>query len=44
MRAKTMRTVDLNTQGGSGLGRAIVLAIAFSGGMYAIAATLIGMV
>ena len=44
MRAKTMRTVDLNTQGSSGLGRAFVVAIVFSGGMYAIAATLIGMV
>jgi len=44
MRAKTMRPVDFNPQGKSGLGRAFAVAIVFSGGMYAIAATLIGMV
>ena len=44
MRAKTMRPVDLSTQGNSGLGRAFAVAILFTGGIYAIAATLIGMV
>jgi hypothetical protein len=47
MRAKTMRPVRpvaLKTRGHSGVGRAIVLAILFSGGLYAIAAALIGMV
>jgi hypothetical protein len=44
MRAKTMRPVDLNTKVNSGLGRAFAVAILFTGGMYAIAATLIGMV
>jgi hypothetical protein len=40
MRAKT----PLNIHGHSGVGRAIVFAIIFIGGMYAIAASLIGMV
>lgn len=46
MRAKTMRPAqpDLHSQGSSGLGRAIAVAIVFTGGMYALAATLIGMV
>ena len=47
MRAKTMRPappVDLNAQRSAGLGRAILVAIAFTGGMYALAAALIGMV
>jgi hypothetical protein len=34
---------DLHTQGDSGLGRAFAVAIVFTGGMYAIAAALIGM-
>ena len=33
-----------NTPGNSGFGRTIILAIIFVGGMYAIGATLIGMV
>ena len=37
------RQADLHTQANSGLGRAFVVAIAFTGGMYAIAAALIGM-
>lgn len=44
MRAKAMRPVDVSTQGNSGLGRAFAVAIVFTGGMYAIATTLIGMV
>jgi hypothetical protein len=40
MRAKSI----LHTHGNGGLGRAIALAVVFIGGMYAIAATLIGMV
>jgi len=39
-----MRPVDLGTQRQGGLGRAFAVAIVFSGGMYAIAAALIGMV
>jgi hypothetical protein len=39
-----MRPGDHNTQGQAGLGRAFAVAIVFSGGMYAIAAALIGMV
>jgi hypothetical protein len=41
MRAKTTRP-DPHTQGNSGLGRAFAVAIVFTGGIYAIAATLIG--
>jgi hypothetical protein len=44
VRGKATRPVDLNTQGNGGLGRAFAVAIVFSGGMYAIAAALIGMV
>ena len=44
MRAKPGRPVDLNTQGSSGLGRAFAVAIVFTGGLYAIATTLMGMV
>jgi hypothetical protein len=44
MRGKAMRPVDLDTSGHGSLGRAFVVAIVFSGGMYAIAAALIGMV
>ena len=44
MRAKTMRPVDRNAKANGGLGRAFAVAIVFTGGMYAIAATLIGMV
>ena len=44
MREKTVRPVDLDTQGNSGLGRAFAVAIVFTGGMYAIATTLMGMV
>ena len=44
MRGKTVRPVDLTTQGNSGLGRAIAVAIVFTGGLYTIATTLIGMV
>lgn len=39
-----MPPADLNTQGQGGLGRAFAVAIVFTGGMYAIAAALIGMV
>lgn len=44
MRGKAMRPAGLDSQGHGGLGRAFVVAIAFSGGMYALAAVLIGMV
>jgi hypothetical protein len=46
MPAKTVRAVrhvDLDTRGKGSLGRAFAVAIVFSGGMYAIAVTLIGM-
>jgi len=39
-----MRPVDLGTQGQGGLGRAFAVAIVFSGGLYALAAALIGLV
>ena len=39
-----MRRADLGAQGNSGLARAFAVAIVFTGGMYAIAAALIGMV
>jgi hypothetical protein len=39
-----MRPGALNTQGHGGLARAFAVAIVFTGGMYAIAAALIGMV
>jgi hypothetical protein len=39
-----MRPVDLSTKGNGSLGRAFAVAIVFTGGMYAIATTLIGMV
>ena len=44
MRAKTIRPVDHNPKGNGGLGRAFAVAIAFTGGMYVIATTLIWMV
>jgi hypothetical protein len=44
MRAKAMRPVDVSTHGNGGLGRAFAVAIVFTGGLYAIATTLIGMV
>jgi hypothetical protein len=39
-----MRPGDLNTQGQGALGRAFAVAVVFSGGMYALAAALIGMI
>ena len=47
MRVKTTRPaqpVVLHTQGNGGLGRAFAVAIVFTGGLYTIAAILIGMV
>jgi hypothetical protein len=47
MRVKTMRPaqpVALDKQGNSGLGRAFAVAIVFTGGLYTIATTLMGMV
>jgi hypothetical protein len=47
MRVRTMRPAhpaDVHAQGNSGLGRAFAVAVVFTGGMYAIAAALIGMV
>ena len=43
MRAKTIRPVDHTVKANGSLGRAFAVAIAFTGGMYAIATTLIGM-
>jgi hypothetical protein len=46
MRAKTARPeqpVALKTQWNSGLGRVFAVAMVFAGGMYAISASLIGM-
>ena len=39
-----MRHADVNSTPSGGLGRAFAVAVVFMGGMYAIAATLIGMV
>ena len=39
-----MRPADLTTQRPGGLGRAVAVAIVFSGGMYALAAALIGLI
>jgi hypothetical protein len=40
---RAIRPTSLNTQGNTGLGRAFAVAIVFTSGLYAIAATLIGM-